>query len=380
MQKAIREEHLDGWLFCNFHHRDTLSDAILHIPSTASNSRFWVYAVPRDGSACKIVHAIESTILDALPGITTVYQSRAEFIAALETLAGRRWGVHVSDTLPSVSFLDAGSARTFAAAGLELASAAGLIQHFKGLLDAQGVASHEWAARQLYDLVALAWSMVKNAYTGNKSIYEGDVRALFLDEMHTRGLVTDHNPIVGAGVHSGNPHYDFSGTGAAFAEGDVIQFDLWAKENAENAIYADISWVGVFGREVPPPVAKAFANLVEARETAFRFIETELGAGRTLTGVDVDRTTRDCLTAFGYAAAIKHRTGHGIDTEVHGFGVNIDSVEFPDSRPILEGSCFSLEPGLYFADFGLRTEIDVYIAQKKPIVSGKNRQFALLTC
>jgi Xaa-Pro aminopeptidase len=392
MQKAIREEGLDGWLFCNFHHRDALSDVILHIPSTSTNSRIWVYAV--NGAVCgaardneggaaygalKIVHAIEASILDALPGTTLVYQSRADFIAAIKTLAGRRWGAHVSDTLSAVSYLDAGSARTFEDAGLGLVSAAGLIQRFKGLLDERGIASHERAACHLYDMVALAWDMVRDAYAGDKIIREGDIRALFLAEMRKRGLITDHSPIVGAGVNSGNPHYDFSGSGAAFSQGDVIQFDLWAKEDVEDAIYADISWVGVFAREAPPRVVKTFADLVEARETAYRFIETELGAGRSLTGADVDRKTRECLTPC-YAAAIRHRTGHGIDTEVHGSGVNIDCVEFPDSRPLLEGSCFSLEPGVYFDDFGLRTEIDVYITHEKPVVSGKNRQFAILTC
>jgi Xaa-Pro aminopeptidase len=384
MQKAIREENLDGWLFCNFHHRDALSDAILDIPPTATNSRIWVYAVnskngAAKGAALKIVHAIESAILDALPGAKLTYQSRADFIAALKALAGRRWGAQVSDTLPAVSYLDAGTARIFEDAGLRLASAAGLIQRFKGLLDERGIASHERAACHLYDMVALAWRMVQDAYAGGKLIHEGDVRALFIEEIDKRGLITDHSPIVGAGANSGNPHYDFSGSGAAFANGDVIQFDLWAKEDAADAIYADISWVGVFAREAPPCVAQPFAALVEAREMAYRFIETELGADRPLTGADVDRKTRGCLTPK-YAAALRHRTGHGIDTEAHGSGVNIDCVEFPDTRPLLDGSCFSLEPGLYFADFGLRTEIDVYIRHKRPVVSGKSRQFSILTC
>jgi Xaa-Pro aminopeptidase len=309
-----------------------------------------------------------------------VYQSREEFIAALKGLAGARWGAHISDTLPAISLLDAGLAHTFEAAGLGLCSAAGLVQRFKGLLDTEGIASHERAARHLYDMVALAWERVKDAHTQHKALCEGDIRGLFLDEMQKRGLITDHNPIVGAGVNSGNPHYDFSGDGATFAEGDVIQFDLWAKEASPAAIYADISWVGVFAQKVPSRVERAFTDLVSAREEAYRFIETELGAGRALSGADVDRETRELLIDMGYAAALKHRTGHGIDTEVHGSGVNMDSVEFPDSRPLLEGSCFSLEPGLYFAEFGLRTEIDVYIGNGKPVVSGRDRQFAILTC
>jgi Xaa-Pro aminopeptidase len=384
MQKAIREEELDGWLFCNFHHRDALSDAILGLPADSTNSRIWVCAVSAGAEPLKIVHAIEASILDELPGRVIVYQSREEFIAALKGLAGARWGAHISDTLPAISLLDAGLAHTFEAAGLGLCSASGLVQRFKGLLDTEGIASHERAARHLYDMVALAWERVKDAHTQRQALREGDIRGLFLYEMQRRGLITDHSPIVGAGVNSGNPHYDFSGDGATFTEGDVIQFDLWAKEvtsaAAPAAIYADISWVGVFAREVPPRVEKVFTDLVSAREGAYRFIETELGAGRALSGAGVDRKTRELLINMGYASALKHRTGHGIDTEVHGSGVNMDSLEFPDSRPLLNGSCFSLEPGLYFAEFGLRTEIDVYIENGKPIVSGRDRQFAILTC
>ncbi|MDR2537430.1 MAG: aminopeptidase P family protein [Treponema sp.] len=376
MQKAIRDEELDGWLFCNFHHRDTLSDAILGLPADSTNSRIWVYAVSASVEPLKIIHAIETSILDKVPGRVIVYQSREEFIAALKGLAGARWGVHVSDTLPAISLLDVGLAHTFESGGLSLCSAAGLVQRFKGLLGAEGIASHKRAARHLYDIVALAWERVKEAHTLHQSLCEGDIRGLFLDEMHRRGLITDHSPIVGAGVNSGNPHYDFSGAGATFVEGDVIQFDLWAKEVAPAAIYADISWVGIFAREVPPRVEQVFTDLVSAREEVYRFIAER----RTLSGADVDRKMRELLIGMGYASALKHRTGHGIDTEVHGSGVNMDSVEFPDSRPLLEGSCFSLEPGLYFAEFGLRTEIDVYIKNGKPVVSGKDRQFNILIC
>lgn len=376
MQKAIRDEELDGWLFCNFHHRDALSDAILDLPADSTNSRIWVCAVSANAEPLKIVHAIEVSILDKIPGSTVVYQSREEFTAALKGLADAHWGVHISDTLPAISLLDAGLAHTFKSAGLGLCSAAGLVQRFKGLLDTEGIASHERAADHLYDIVALAWERVRDAHTLRQPLCEGDIRGLFMEEIHRRGLTSDHSPIVGAGVNSGNPHYDFSGVGATFVEGDVIQFDLWAKEASPGAIYADISWVGVFARKAPPRVEQVFTDLVSAREEAYRFISE----GRALSGADVDRKMRELLIGMGYASALKHRTGHGIDTEVHGYGVNMDSVEFPDSRPLLEGSCFSLEPGLYFAEFGLRTEIDVYIKNGKPVVSGKDRQFNILTC
>jgi Xaa-Pro aminopeptidase len=200
--------------------------------------------------------------------------------------------------------------------------------------------------------------------------------------MAKRKLRTDHPPIVAAGANTADPHYDFSGTGAPIREGDVIQFDLWAKEEAEASIYGDISWIGVFASSPPPELEKAFDALIAAREGAWRFIEAELSAGRPVSGAAVDGKTREILHGLGYREARNHRTGHGIDTECHGSGVNMDSVEFPDRRRLLEGSCFSLEPGIYFSGFGLRTEIDVYISRGRPVISGGNhsRQFRILTC
>jgi Xaa-Pro aminopeptidase len=383
MQEAIRGEGLDGWLFCNFHHRDKLADEILGIDTSLTNSRPWVYAVPASGAEpLGIVHAIEPGILGELPGERVSYVSREDFNAALRALGGKRWGVHASDTLPAISWLDAGTAAALEKAGLALCSAAGLVQRFRGLLNPAGIASHERAGRHLYDIVKLVWERVEQAFRHGEPLREGVLRTLILDEMKQRGLETDHPPIVGAGINTSDPHYDFSGSGERVREGDAVQLDLWAKE--AGGIYADISWAGVFAPEPSPLVEKAFEDLVSAREGAYRFIEEELRAGRRVSGAQADQKTREILMGRGREKALRHRTGHGIDTECHGSGVNIDSVEFPDPRPLLEGSCFSLEPGIYFGPesggFGLRTEIDVYIQGGRPVISGGERQFSLLTC
>ncbi|MDR0525999.1 MAG: aminopeptidase P family protein [Spirochaetaceae bacterium] len=378
LQEAIRAETLSGWLFHNFHHRDIISDSILHISPRAVNSRPWIYAVPAGGEARKIVPSIEARILDHLPGKATPYLNRKEYIALLKTLAQEipgPWGVHADDTLPGASCLDAGTFLLLQQAGLTLTSGAALIQRFKGLLDQSGIERHKNVADLLYRLVDDAWVKIQ---TGGKGLCEGEIRDFFTEEFARRGLISDHPPIVAFGANSGNPHYDFSGSGAILRENDVVQFDLWAKENRDDGIYADIAWVGLYGQPTAR-IQQTFSDLVKVREEILGYIETELGAGRLLTGKAVDAEARSRLTALGYASALRHRTGHGIDTECHGSGVNMDAVEFPDSRAILEGSCFSLEPGIYFSDFGLRTEINVYIAQGKPLVSGRNRQFKLLT-
>ncbi|GHU09098.1 peptidase M24 [Spirochaetia bacterium] len=382
IQEAIRGEGLDGWLFCNFHHRDTLSDSILGIKPDSTNSRLWVYAVPVSGEPLGIVHAIEQHELDALPGSKISYISRSDLTFALKPLEGKSWGAHFSANLTAISLLDAGTASFFTGAGLRLVSAEGLIQRFKALLSPEEIESHERASAHLHEIVKAIWPVVNRFFIEDKALYEGDLRGEITAMMDERGLITDHPPIVGAGINSGNPHYDFEKRGALIRRGEVIQFDLWAKEKTEGSIYADISWVGVFSEKAGIAVEKAFADLIEAREGAISFIENSLASGKLPTGASVDRKTREILIAKGYEKALRHRTGHGIDTECHGSGVNIDSLEFPDERLLLDGSCFSLEPGIYFPDFGLRTEIDVTIRGGKAVVSGGAypRQTVLLLC
>ena len=380
IQKAIRLECLDGWLFCNFHHRDLISNSVLHISTTESNSRMWIYAVPAHGKPLKILHKVESENLSSLLGDTISYVSREEFFSAVSSLKNKNWGVNFSENLPAISYLDLGTANLLKKAGLNLKSAEGLIQRFKGLLDNAGIESHEKSANHLYEIIEISWEKLKKAFTNKESLYEGDIRSLMLNELEKRNLITHRSPIVGFGKNSGNPHYDFPDRGSILHEGDVIQFDIWAKENSESAIYADISWIGFAGFSIPSKIEKTFNDLIKVREETFNFIKKELDLAHRLTGYDVDAKARELLISLNYTSEIKHRTGHGIDTECHGSGVNIDSVEFPDKRFILEGSCFSLEPGIYFPDFGMRTEIDVYILNGNPKISGKDRQFKLLTC
>lgn len=380
IRDAIRQENLDGWLFYNFRHRDTLADQILRVDQSLSNTRPWIYAVPVEGVPCRIVHRIEAGILDALDGTTTFYSSREELHRALEPLAGRTWAVHASETLPVLSFLDAGTVDLLRRAGLRLTSAETLVQRLQGLLDDSRIASHRRAAVKLYGIVQTAWDAVREAYAREQTIREGDIRSLILSEMDRLGLQTDHPPIVASGAHSGDPHYDFNGCGAPFAHGDIVQLDMWAKEHDAEAIYADISWVGVFAEKAAEEQTKAFAALIAARDSAVEYIRRELDEGKRPSGAAVDRRTRDILREAGYEDALRHRTGHGIDTECHGSGANLDSIEFPDSRLLLDGSCFSIEPGVYFSTFGLRTEIDVYIQSGQAIVSGADIQHELLTC
>jgi Xaa-Pro dipeptidase len=376
--EAIREEGLNGWLFLNFQHRDRIADLTLGVPAEAVNTRTWAYLLLPGGEAVKIVHAIESSILDHLPGEKKVYISRAELGSALRAAApgGGRTAAQVSADIAAVSLLDQGHASLLESCGYSLVSSAGLIQRTLGLLDEAAQGSHQRAAEALYAIVHRAWEKIETAMRGETRLREGQVQDWILDMFAEKQLESEGRPIVASGRNSGDPHYAPRQGGALLEPGSILQFDLWARE--AGAVFADISWVGWLGSHVPEREQVIFATLVRAREAGLAAIAASWQSGRAPSGADIDRRVRAYLTEAGYAANLKHRTGHAIDSQVHGYGANLDSLEFPDERLLLEGSCFSIEPGLYFPGFGMRTEIDVVIRGGGPVVSGAERQTALL--
>jgi len=381
---AMLEENLCAWLFYNLHHKDPISDRILNISRTAVNTRPWIYLLRRDGSAEKLVHVIEEKILDHLSGRKRVYTSRQQFLSHLKDMAGglRRVACQFSSELPGISFLDHGTARLLQDCGFALTGASSMIQRILGVLDREGIDSHHRAADHLYDIVEEVWKRLRKEMRSDTPVWESTMQGWILGLFEELDLTTDCAPIVAVGTHSADPHYSpetgSSEHGSLLSADSIIQLDLWAKEKKPGAVYADISWVGVLGTQAPPGVQAVFRAVVEAREVGLRFIGETLSEGRSVSGEQVDRRVRAFLEQSGYGEYVRHRTGHAIGEEVHGFGVNLDSVEFPDPRLLLEGSCFSIEPGLYLKEFGLRSEINVYISSGKPAVSGKKPQFELL--
>ena len=294
----------------------------------------------------------------------------------LRILAGKRVAILSDPTIQVLSTFDASSADLVHSSGIETASAASLVQRIHGVLDDHGIASHNRAARCLYAIINKAWTFVENAFDQGLPLSEAMVQKYLVTQLKEAGLECDHPPIVAAGANAGNPHYDITGTGSIIERETILQFDIWAKE--PGGIYADISWVGFTGRTIPDRARKRFADLIAARDLVAPFIASSFHKGVKPTGTELDLLVRSFLLERFPPDAIRHRTGHGIDTECHGTGVNLDSVEFPDTRAILEGSCFSVEPGIYFDDEGYRTEIDIYIQEGKPVVSGGAIQQTLL--
>ena len=353
---------------------------ILGLRSESISTRPAYYLVPSNGPPIKIVHTIEQSVFDSLPGEPTVYSTRSELLDALRTLPKGTYAAQYSEELPIISFLDYGTARVLEAMGLRLVSSGGLIQRTVGVLDETGIASHERASVHLHQVVEVVWKRICDSFRDRSPIDEASVQRWIVDELESRGLTADHPPIVGCGPHSGDPHYEPPAEGSApLTAGEVLQLDLWAKERKPGAIYADISWVGVLAQRPAPDVEQAFATLMGARDRGVELVTERSARSEVITGFEVDAAVREVLIAGGFENAIRHRTGHGIDTEDHGSGVNLDSVEFPDHRSIIEGSCFSIEPGIYLPNWGLRTEINVYIRHGRAVISGAEPQRRLLS-
>ena len=380
-QHAVAQEGLGAWLFYNLQHRDRISDRILGIPDSVHNSRPWVYLVPAQGEPRKLVHAIEERILDSLPGTRLAYASREEYLAGLRELARGLGPVacQYSSQLPMLSYLDHGTTQLLEECGFTLRSSQALIQRFLGILDEEGARSHEAAAVHLYSIVSVVWERLGAELGAGRPLAEGEVQAWILEEFRARGLETDSPPVVAVGRHSADPHYEPPpGGGALLESGQVLLLDLWARQQRAGSVYADITWVGVLAKRAEDEVQRAFAAVARARDEGLRFIREALGRGEQPAGADVDRRVRAVLQEAGYGEHLKHRTGHAIDAQLHGYGANLDSVEFPDPRRLIEGSCFSVEPGVYLPGFGIRCEVDVLIRGGAARVTGGQPQMELL--
>jgi Xaa-Pro dipeptidase len=368
--KAVAAEEIDGWLFYGFQHRDPLAEEILGLSREKVNTRRWFYIVFSDPEKnIKISHRVEAGYLSSLPGKEFMYSSLAELKHILLRFTGLRLAAQYSPELSIFSFLDHGTALLLKEVGIELSSSGSLIQTVKGVLDSDGTASHERSAVHLYEILAVCRDRLSEAFSAMKQYREGDVQEWIMAEFEKRRLITNHPPIVAAGINSRDPHYIPENGGAVIDRNMPLQLDLWAREKTPEAVYADISWVLFTGTKVPDKIVSVFSALQKARDGVIEFLCREYPR-RRVSGVEADQIARAVLIESGYERGIRHRTGHGIDTEAHGYGVNLDSIEFPDTRFFMEGSCFSIEPGLYLEEFGLRTEINVYIKDGTIRVSG----------
>jgi Xaa-Pro aminopeptidase len=345
-------------------------------------TRRYFVLVPAEGQPTVLMHGIETTPWSAWPWQKEAYvgwKALDERLAAL--LAGKRVATEISsnDAVPAVDMVPAGVADLLRKAGAELAPSADLITRFYARWTDEGLASHRRAAKILAEVARATFERAAEAVGAGRRITEGQLHRWLLDRLTERGLGTGPDAIVAIGENAANPHYENGPEGAEVQKGHVLLIDLWSRES-EEAVYADQTWMGYLGSRVPDDVQRYWEAVRDARDAAVDFVSAEWGAGRRIQGWQVDDVTRNVIRARGWDQYFIHRTGHSIDQDVHGMGPNIDNLETHDTRILIPGVGFSIEPGIYLpGDVGLRTEIDVFMSEDGPEVTTPEPQTEIFT-
>ncbi len=384
VQAALAQMGLDGWLLYDFRGLNILARRVLGLGDEAMLSRRWFYFVPARGSPRKLVHRIEPHALDSVPGDSQVYLRWQELEAGVQGLLGgvRRVAMEYvpRNANPYVSRVDAGTIELVRSFGVELVSSGDLVQLFEACWDDEQWALHLKAAEGTRPAFDVAFGVIAQSLRAGKAVRETDVQQAILGHFKKNRLVTDHPPICAVNEHSGDPHYaPGPHSDAPIREGDFVLVDLWAKCDQPRAVYSDLTWTAFVGSEVPARYQEIFNIVAQARDAAIACVRDAMASNKPLQGYQVDRAAREVIERAGYGKYFCHRTGHSIGQETHGNGANMDDLETHEERQVLPRTCFSVEPGIYLPDFGVRSEVNVFVdAQLKVHVTGGTPQNAIV--
>jgi len=379
IQKALGAEKLDGWLFFDHHQRDPLAYRVLGLSQANVATRRWYYLIPANGEPRGLVHAIESGVLAGLPGKVEIYSSwQAQSEGLRRLLAGcGRVAMEYSPNcaIPYVSLVDGGTLELIRSLGIEVASSANLIQLFESRWTGEQREMHLEAGRRVDRVRAAAFEKIGSALRAGQTITEWNVNRFIREEFTRSGLVTDHGPIVAVNSNMSDPHYEPAPEGSReIRKGDAVLIDLWAKLDQPHAVFYDITWSGYCGADPPAKLQNIFEVVRDARDKAVERVQSAVSQGETIHGFEVDDAARGYIREKGFGDYFFHRTGHSLGEDVHGTGANMDNLETHDERRIVAGTCFSIEPGIYLPEFGIRSEVNVYIEKSRAIVTGEIQQ------
>ena len=379
IQETLAHEHLDGWLLYDFHGSNPIAVRLAGLSGTGKlTTRRWYYFLPASGTPKKLVHAIEALTLDALPGDTRTYAGRQQLEQGVTELVRGSKVIAMEYSpecaIPYISRVDAGTVELIRRLGVRVVSSGDLVQRFEAAWDEAAIATHRAASEKLYAIKDRVFEYIGAKLSAGDAITEHEVQQEMVTWFRERGLISDAAPIVAAQEHAGNPHYAPSkDVSRPLRPNELVLLDLWGKLPQPGAVYADITWTG-FAGDPPPEIAKAFGVIVAGRDAAVARVQSAVAADEPIHGWEVDRATRDVITAAGYGDAFIHRTGHSLGEEVHGNGVHMDDYETHDDRRLIRGTGFTIEPGVYTKAFGVRTEINMVVGQKSAEVTGPRQQ------
>ena len=378
IQSALRERRFDAWLFYDHHHRDPIAYRVLGLSETLFVTRRWFYVIPADGEPAKLVHRIEAGHLDALPGAKRPYSSWQELQANLQQMLATYRNIAMqyspNNQIPYVGLVDAGTVELLRSFGKNIVSSGDLVSQFEAVLTEEQIATH-YAARDAIDkIIAAAFKEIgRRVHNGGATEYQimqWIMEAFRREELETGG----DSPIVGVNGNSGNPHYEPTAERSSpIREGDFVLLDVWGKKKVPNSCFYDITWTGFVGQSPFQRHLEIFEIVRDARILGVKKVQAAFTSGKRIAGWEVDKAVRDFITEKGYGDYFVHRTGHNISTAIHGNGANLDNLETKDEREILPNTCFSVEPGIYFPEFGVRSEVNVLTTKGNAEVTGREQ-------
>jgi Xaa-Pro dipeptidase len=375
IQSALRERNIDAWLFYDHHHRDPIAYRVLGLPTTLMVTRRWFYLVPADGEPVKLVHKIEAGHLDSLPGKKQQYSGWQELFDQLKAILARHRDLAMqyspNNSVFTISLVDGGTIDLLRGLGKNVVSSADLVAQFESTWSEDQIQSH-FAARDSIDAIVAESFKEIGRRVRNGGTTELEIRQWFLEAFRRENLLTDDPPIVAVNANAGNPHYEPRAEHPVpIREGDLVLLDVWGKKNIPAAVYYDVTWMGFVGSAPSDRMREIFAIVRDARDAGVRIVVDAIKSGQHIAGWQVDRATRGHIQKAGYGNYFIHRTGHSIGTDVHSNGANMDDLEIHDERQIIPNSCFSIEPGIYLPEFGVRSEVNVLVRAKSADVTGK---------
>jgi Xaa-Pro dipeptidase len=380
VQKAIIGLGFDGWLLYDFRGLNVLARRIIGLSTDSMLSRRWFYFIPAKGEPRKLVHRIEAHALDELPGKAQMYLRWQELEAGVQSLVAGARKVAMEyvprNANPYVSRVDAGTVELVRSFGVQVLPSGDLVQMFEACWDDDQWAMHLEAAKHTRSAYDVAFGFIADRVRRQGSVRETEVQQCILDHFQKHQMVTDHPPICAVGPHSGDPHYSPGPqSDGVIKEGDFVLIDLWAKMNRPRSVYSDLTWTGYVGKETPERFAKIFQIVAAARDAGIAKVQDALRTHTSLQGWEVDQAARSIINQAGYGEYFCHRTGHSIGQETHGNGANMDNLETHEERRVLPRTCFSIEPGIYLPEFGIRSEVNVFVDKDENVhVTGGSPQ------
>ena len=375
IQAALRERNLDAWLFYDHHHRDPIAYRVLGLPEHLMVTRRWFYLIPAKGEPQKLVHKIEAGHLNSLPGEKRSYSAWQELFDGLKHMLANHRDIAMqyspNNGIFTISLVDGGTLELIRGLGKNVISSGDLVALFEATLSEEQIKTH-FTARDAVDKITTAAFQEIGHRVRNGGTDEFAMQQWILEAFRRENLVTSDPPVVAVNKNSGDPHYGPTSAGSApIRDGDFVLLDIWAKKDVPNAVYYDITWTGFVGRQVPDRIQEVFRAVRDARDAGAKFVEESISAGTTIAGYQVDQAVRSQIKQAGLGSYFVHRTGHSIGSEVHANGANMDDLEIHDERRIIPNTLFSIEPGVYCPEFGVRSEINMLVRGNRAEVTGR---------